>query len=250
MNLIYKRKLVKILQVCKEFHGHGKTKKWLKESLRRIIDSFPDFTRNEKARLYETAFKTAVSPVDVTVTERVGTGGRSLPPKKEVDFARPSNCKDLVQTLGKIERRTSSRKQRESIRDTFARARDVGSDQSGRFPMIFYACSSHSKPAKDHADYQGKIYVDRYWRKYCTGMMPEWLIAAVEDFIQKNEIISIQKIMGPPVWLCTRPFCRHKFYPINTLTVLTEDKSTYIKKTYARPTKRGATYEYIKRHLK
>ena len=250
MNLIYKRKLVKILQVCKEFHGHGKTKKWLKENLRRIIDSFPDFTRNEKARLYETAFKTAVSPVDVTVTERVGTGGRSLPPKKEVDFARPSNCKELVQTLGKIERRTSSRKQRESIRDTFARARDVGSDQSGRFPMIFYACSSHSKPAKDHAYYQGKIYVDRYWRKYCTGTVPEWLIAAVEDFIQKNEIISIQKIMGPPVWLCTRPFCRHKFYPVNTLTVLTEDKSTYIKKTYARPTKRGATYEYIKRHLK
>lgn len=249
MNLIYKRKLVKILQVCKEFHGHGKTKKWLKESLRRIIDSFPDFTRNEKARLYETAYKTAVSPVEVTVTERVGVGGTRLPPKQEVDFSRPANCKDLVQTLGKIERRTSSRKQKLQIKDTFARARDVGSDQSGRFPMIFYACSSHSKPAKDHADYQGKIYVDRYWRKYCTGMMPEWLIAAVEDFIQKNKVISVQKIMGPPVWLCTRPFCRHKLYPINTLSVLTEQPETYIKKTYARPTKRGATYEYIKKHL-
>jgi hypothetical protein len=249
MNLIYKRKLVKILQVCKEFHGHGKTKKWLKESLRRIIDSFPDFTRNEKARLYETAFKTAVSPVEVTVTERVGTGGRSLPPKKEVDFARPSNCKDLVQTLGKIERRTSSRKQKLQIKDTIARARDIGSDQSGRFPMIFYMCSSHSKPAKDHADYQGKIYVDRYWRKYCTGTVPEWLIAAVEDFIQKNEIISIQKIMGPPVWLCTRPYCKHKLYPVNTLTVLTEDPKTYLKKTYGTATKRGATYEYIKKHL-
>lgn len=240
---------MKILQVCKEFHGHGKTKKWLKESLRRIIDSFPDFTRNEKARLYETAYKTAVSPVEVTVTERVGVGGTRLPPKQEVDFSRPANCKDLVQTLGKIERRTSSRKQKLQIKDTFARARDVGSDQSGRFPMIFYACSSHSKPAKDHADYQGKIYVDRYWRKYCTGMMPEWLIAAVEDFIQKNKVISVQKIMGPPVWLCTRPFCRHKLYPINTLSVLTEQPETYIKKTYARPTKRGATYEYIKKHL-
>lgn len=249
MNLIYKRKLVKILKVCTDFNNLGKNKNWLKEHLKEVIASFDDLTRNEKARLYETAFKTAVSPVDVTVTERVGVGGTRLPPKQEVDFSRPANCKDLVQTLGKIERRTSSRKQRESIRDTFARARDVGSDQSGRFPMIFYACSSHSKPAKDHADYQGKIYVDRYWRKYCTGMMPEWLIAAVEDFIQKNEIISIQKIMGPPVWLCTRPFCRHKLYPINTLSVLTEQPETYIKKTYARPTKRGATYEYIKKHL-
>lgn len=249
MNLIYKRKLVKILKVCTDFNNLGKNKNWLKEHLKEVIASFDDLTRNEKARLYAVAWETATAPTEVTVTERVCTGGRSLPPKKEVDFARPSNCKDLVQTLGKIERRTSSRKQRESIRDTFARARDVGSDQSGRFPMIFYMCSSHSKPAKDHADYQGKIYVDRYWRKYCTGTVPEWLIAAVDDFIQKNKIISIQKIMGPPVWLCTRPFCRHKFYPVNTLTVLTEDKSTYIKKTYARPTKRGATYEYIKKHL-
>ena len=250
MKLSYKKKLVEILSVCKDYTEHGRTKKWLGENLRRIIDSFSDFTRNEKARLYETAFRTATAPTDVTVMERVGVGGRSLPSKKEVDFSQPANCKDLVQTLGKIERRTSSRKQKEEIRDSFARARAVGSDQSGRLPMIFYACSSHSKPAKDHADYQGKIYVDRYWRKFCTGNMPEWLEAAIEEFIQKNKILTIQKVMGPPVWLATRPFCRHVFVPVNTLSVLTEEPKTYIKKTYARPTKRGATYEYIKRHLK
>ena len=249
MNLIYKRKLVKILKVCTDFNNLGKNKNWLKEHLKEVIASFDDLTRNEKARLYAVAWETATAPTEVTITERVGVGGRPLPDKREVDFSRPANCKDLVQTLGKIERRTSSRKQRESIRDTFAQARDVGSDQSGRLPMIFYACSSHSKPAKDHADYQGKIYVDRYWRKYCTGMMPEWLIAAVEDFIQKNEIISIQKIMGPPVWLCTRPYCKHKLYPVNTLTVLTEQPKEYIRKTYGTATKRGATYEYIKKHL-
>lgn len=249
MNLIYKRKLVKILKVCTDFNNLGKNKNWLKEHLKEVIASFDDLTRNEKARLYAVAWETATAPTEVTVTERVGTGGRPLPSKKEVDFARPANCKDLVQTLGKIERRTSSRNQKLQIKDTVSRARDVGSDQSGRFPMIFYMCSSHSKPAKDHADYQGKIYVDRYWRKYCTGMMPEWLIAAVEDFIQKNEIISIQKIMGPPVWLCTRPYCKHKLYPVNTLTVLTEDPKTYLKKTYGTATKRGATYEYIKKHL-
>jgi hypothetical protein len=249
MNLNYKKKLVKILKVCTDFNNLGKNKKWLKERLRETIDALSDLTRNEKARLYEAAFQTAVNPTEVTVTDRVGTGGRPLPPKKEVDFSKPSNCKELVQTLGKIERRTSSRNNMKSIRDTLQQARSVGSDQPGRLPMIFYMCSSHSKPAKDHADYQGKIYVDRYWRKYCTGIMPEWLIAAVEDFIQKNEIISIQKIMGPPVWLCVRPFCRHILYPINTLSVLTEEPKTYIKKTYARPTKRGATYEYIKKHL-
>lgn len=249
MNLNYKKTLVKILSVCDEFHGHGKTKKWLKENLKETIDSLTDLTRNEKARLYQAAWETATDPVEVTVTERVGTGGRLLPPKKEVDFSRPANCKDLVQTLGKIERRTSSRKQKEEIRDSFARARAVGSEQIGRLPMIFYACSSHSKPAKDHKDYQGKIYVDRYWRKYCTGTVPEWMMMAIEDYINKNEILSVQKIMGPPVWLCTRPYCKHKLYPVNTLTVLTEDPKTYIRKTYGTATKRGATYEYIKKHL-
>ena len=250
MNLNYKKKLVQILSVCKEFHGHGKTKKWLKNRLREVIDSLDDLTRNEKAKLYEAAFQTATDPVEVAVTERVGIGGTQLPPKQEVDFSKPANCKELVQTLGKIERRTSSRTNMNSIKDTIARARAVGTEQIGRLPMIFYACSSHSKPAKDHKDYQGKIYVDRYWRKYCTGTVPEWMMMAIEEFIQKNEILTVQKIMGPPVWLATRPFCRHVFVPVNTLSVLTEQPETYIKKTYARPTKRGATYEYIKRHLK
>lgn len=249
MNLNYKKKLVQILSVCKDYTEHGRTKKYLKNRLREVIDSLSDLSRNEKARLYETAYRTAVSPVEVTVTERVGVGGRSLPPKQEVDFSDPANCKDLVQTLGKIERRTSSRKQRESIRDTFTQARSVGIDQPGRLPMIFYACSSHSKPAKDHADYQGKIYVDRYWRKYCTGTVPEWMILAVEEFIQKNGILTVQKIMGPPVWLATRSYCKHRFHPVNTLTVLTEDPKSYIRKTYGTATKRGATYEYIKKHL-
>jgi hypothetical protein len=249
MNLTYKKKLVKILKVCTDFNNLGKNKKWLRENLKKVIDSLSDLTRNEKARLYAVAWETATAPTEVTVTERVGTGGKILPPKKEVDFSKPSNCKELVQTLGKIERRTSSRNSKKAIRNTLQQARTVGTEEPGRFPMIFYMCSSHSKPAKDHADYQGKIYVDRYWRKYCTGTVPEWMIMAIEDFIQKNEIISIQKIMGPPVWLCTRPYCKHKLYPVNTLTVLTEDPKTYLKKTYGTATKRGATYEYIKKHL-
>lgn len=249
MNLNYKKKLVQILSVCKDYTEHGRTKKWLKDRLREAIDSLSDLSRNEKAKLYQVAWETATEPTTVTVTERVGVGGKILPPKQEVDFSDPANCKDLVQTLGKIERRTSSRESIKSIKDTLTRARQVGSDQSGRIPMIFYACSSHSKPAKDHADYQGKIYVDRYWRKYCTGTVPEWLEAAIEDFIQKNEILTVQKVMGPPVWLCTRSFCKHRFHPVNTLTVLTEDPKEYIRKTYGTATKRGATYEYIKKHL-
>lgn len=249
MNLNYKKKLVQILSVCKDYTEHGKTKKWLKDRLREVIDSLDDLTRNEKAKLYQVAYQTATEPTTVTVAERIGVGGRNLPPKQEVDFSNPANCKDLVQTLGKIERRTSSRESKKAVRNTLHHARSVGIDQPGRLPMIFYACSSHSKPAKDHADYQGKIYVDRYWRKYCTGTVPEWMIMAIEDFIQKNNILTVQKIMGPPVWLGTRSYCKHRFHPVSTLTVLTEQPKEYIRKTYGTATKRGATYEYIKKHL-
>ena len=248
MNLNYKRKLVKILSICNDYHGHGRSKKWLKEHLKEVISSFDDLNRNEKAKLYEAAFQTAVDPVHSTDTVRVGTGGMKLPDKKEVDFSDPRNCKQLVQTLGKIERKTSSRNSRKEIRNNLVEARTQALDGSGKLPMIFYACSSHSTPAKDHKDYQGKIYVDRYWRKYCTGMA-DWLIAAVEDFIEIHNIVSVQKIMGPPVWLCTRPYCKHKLYPVNTLTVLTIDPKVYIKKTFGKKTKRGETYEYIKKHL-
>lgn len=241
MRLTYKQKLVQILRICDEYHGKSRSRIWLKNKLREAIASLDSFNSMEKAELYRTAFDTAVNTVTVPAT----AGGRSTP-----DFSDSKNCKDLVQVMGKLERHTDSRDKAKRIKDTIARSRSNVTDDPGKLPIIFYACSRHSSPANDHKDYQGAIYVDRYWRRYTVGMMPEWITAAVEDYIEKNEVVSIQKIMGPPVWLGVRSYCRHIFTPVKTLTVLTENKNTYIKKTYARRTKRGATYEYIKKHLK
>ncbi len=69
---------------------------------------------------------------------------------------------------------------------------------------IFYIASSHKDSAKDHAPYQGKIYVDRYWHNYDTD-------GSLGKFIRENDIRTVQWVTGAPVYFITRPNCRHYF---------------------------------------
>lgn len=75
---------------------------------------------------------------------------------------------------------------------------------------IFYIASKHADSAADHAPYQGKIYVDRYWHNYDTD-------GRLGKFIKDNNIQTVQWVTGKPVWFITRPNCRHYFvnYTIN-----------------------------------
>lgn len=63
----------------------------------------------------------------------------------------------------------------------------------------FYMASWHSDSAKDHEEYQGKLYYD----KNATG---EDLKYALEHNLQ-----TLQWVTGEPVWFVTRPYCRHYF---------------------------------------
>lgn len=73
---------------------------------------------------------------------------------------------------------------------------------------IFFIASSHADSAKDHKDYQGKLYVDRYWWQTTGGNKQ------LEAFIKKNNIKTIQWVTGAPVYFVTRPHCRHYFKQI------------------------------------
>lgn len=64
----------------------------------------------------------------------------------------------------------------------------------------FYLCSSHADSAKDHKPYQGKIYID----DNCDD--PKCLALANEYHMK-----SYQWVIGKPVWMVTRPNCRHYF---------------------------------------
>lgn len=90
---------------------------------------------------------------------------------------------------------------------------------------IFYLASSHKDCAIDHQDYQGKIYVDENWKKY----VDEKDFADVSQFIIMNNIQTFQWVIGKPVWLITRPNCRHYFKAMTTSDVLTKDAKTLIR---------------------
>lgn len=64
----------------------------------------------------------------------------------------------------------------------------------------FYLCSSHADSAKDHAPYQGKIYID-------DNCKDEKCLALARQYQMK----SYQWVIGKPVWMVTRPNCRHYF---------------------------------------
>lgn len=74
--------------------------------------------------------------------------------------------------------------------------------------MIFYLCSYFGDCAKDHADFQGKIYFDADWR---DNIEDSELAQQIEQYIQSNNLMSVQAVTTEDPWLTTRPNCRHYF---------------------------------------
>lgn len=65
----------------------------------------------------------------------------------------------------------------------------------------FFVASRHGDSAKDHVDYQGKIYYDEKGNFSKKG----------RQYIKQHNLKSIQWVTGAPVWFITRPHCRHYF---------------------------------------
>lgn len=87
--------------------------------------------------------------------------------------------------------------------------------------LIFWLVSSFGDSAKDHVDYQGKIYIDRDWE----SMVDEETRKQVQDYISANGTMIKQDVEEGEPYLTTRPNCRHRWMPMNTEEVL-GDKST------------------------
>lgn len=85
---------------------------------------------------------------------------------------------------------------------------------------IFYLVSYHSDCATDHIPYQGKMYVDR------TGLTQDEKIEADKHGV----IASFQEIIGAPVWLITRPNCRHYFVVLTLDEIKGKTNSELLRK--------------------
>lgn len=102
---------------------------------------------------------------------------------------------------------------------------------------MFYLCSEHGDCAQDHEDWQGTLYYDRYWRKYLKSKTKEEsdkVTQIVFDLIRKYQMRSLQWVVNRPVWLTTRPNCRHYFLQVtikeamsNSVSELIDNKGMY-----------------------
>lgn len=116
------------------------------------------------------------------------------------------------------------------------------------YPRVFYMCSEHKAPAKDHADYQGKLYYNRQWKRTDgTAHVEE----AVSTYIKEHKVKCLQDIIKAPVYLTTRPYCKHVFIPMNTVDVLTADGDIKARNVIQkRPRKQKyKVRDYIKKEL-
>lgn len=82
--------------------------------------------------------------------------------------------------------------------------------------VIFYIAAYFGDCAKDHVEYQGKIYVDKNWESNA----PKDRLEEIRSYINSHDIKTVQEVLEPPARFTTRPNCRHYFQYIDIDSVL------------------------------
>jgi len=100
----------------------------------------------------------------------------------------------------------------------------IANAEEGKSP--FFLCSSHPKPAEDHAAYQGKLYYDEQWESY----VPAEDAATIRAIIRNRKLMTIQYIVGAPVYLTTRRNCKHYFINVGIDEVAHSSARSLIRK--------------------
>jgi len=109
---------------------------------------------------------------------------------------------------------------------------DIGEnliDSGHEAGVVFYITSFYGDCAKDHADFQGKIYYDSNWKDNA----PKDRIDEIENYIDSKGLKSVQEVMDAPAYLTTRPNCRHYFTAIDIDTVLGAKTNSDVSKLRA-----------------
>lgn len=73
---------------------------------------------------------------------------------------------------------------------------------------IFYLCSTHLNCSSKHFNYQGKLYVDKSWKRQVAK---NEIKSIIKRYIKLNNIQTIQKVIKKPIKLATDINCNHYF---------------------------------------
>lgn len=111
-----------------------------------------------------------------------------------------------------------------NVRTTFQQSANEFQMQSAKDNgLVFYLCSSHADCANDHADYQGKMYIDENWESIVNS---EEERNQIEAYLLANKIETIQSVRDNAPYLVTRPNCRHYLMPVSTEEVVMKGNTT------------------------
>ena len=183
---------VKIIKLIHEAVLNQTPQEKVLMKVRDIINDIPNFNIREKAQMY-----VLVKKISVLMYMQEG----KLYNKQILKYSTGIN---------KIQEHADSRRRKTGLAQEMRAHRA----RTG----VFYLLSSHSNPAEGHAPYQGKIYVDRFWRSI-TADDPE-LQKKVRAYIRNHDTLTVQEIIREPVYMLTRPYCKHFFIELDTDEVL------------------------------
>ena len=173
-----------------------------KVKLRQFVNCYDDLNRDQKYDLYSTILSIYRACYSVNVVNDRKNSPNNFYTRK---LSLNNTYDRLLKAVRRIQKELDLKEKQDNLR-AMLQAQDI----------IFFACSIHTNPAEDHKDWQGVIFVDRFWRTKVRG----YTYRAVEAYIRNHGTKTVQEIVGPPVYLTTRPYCKHFFIPLETSAVL------------------------------
>lgn len=189
-----KTKIQKIYKtVYRSVYNNDSLNKFKTVMFNEINSAYPSATKGEKYEMYRAALQ-------------LRSSGDTR-----------KNLEQVIKSENKIQRNQGVRARISSLKNELQDGRDKID------PTIFYLCSHHANPAQDHEFWEGKLYVDRFWRNTVQGIYPEDKIKQIEKFIKSEHIHTVQWVTGFPVYMVSRPYCKHFFIAVPTTEVLGED---------------------------
>ena len=121
---------------------------------------------------------------------------------------------ELENTKNDVANKVEQRRKEENLKETISEG-------------VFFLCSSHINPAKDHEDHEGKVYVSAHWEERCTDKEEQKKVRA---YIRNRNIQTVEYITGPPVYMIFRPNCKHYFVPLSIEETLTHSANSLLRR--------------------
>ncbi len=191
----------------------GLSLRQIDKKLRTLINKYEGLNRNERSALFSTA-------------HRLTRMAKASKDEWKTTFSQRQVFDSVAKSVRKVNAHKSLREKRSDTRSAL---------NSG---TVFFLCSSHFRPAKDHAPFQGLVYVDRFWRSKVDGNDYH----KVASYIRNHKTKTVQEIMGPPVYLTTRPYCKHFLIPLSVQEVL----GSSVRQIRLKYTKQPTAFDYYK----